>query len=149
MASFFMATLAPDLTTTPSTRSMLLLQVRALLIVVAITLLSGHVAPSVDDNNRYLKLTPLGDRVRLAYTIFYGEVPGATERKALDANGDGQIDAAEAHAFGARIGGEVADALEVDVDGHAQPVHWDTVDVGLGTPVVAAGSLSVDLGAYV
>ena len=35
-----------------------------------------HVAPSVDDNNRYLKVTPLGDGVRLAYTVFFGEIPG-------------------------------------------------------------------------
>src|SRR6185369_12131192 len=34
---------------------------------------AAHVAPSVGDNNRYLKLTPLGDRVRLAYTVFYGD----------------------------------------------------------------------------
>ena len=34
---------------------------------------TGHVQPSVDDNNRFLKLTPLGDRVRLAYTVLFGE----------------------------------------------------------------------------
>ena len=34
--------------------------------VLALTVLSAHVAPSVDDNNRYLKVTPLGDRVRIA-----------------------------------------------------------------------------------
>jgi hypothetical protein len=116
--------------------------------VVAVTLLSGHVAPSVDDNNRYLKLTPLGDRVRLAYTVFYGEVPGASERRTIDANHDGKIDDAEAHAFGAEIAAKVAAALVVVVDDHPQPVRWATIDVGMGTPVVAAGAFSVDLVAY-
>ena len=47
---------------------------KAALAVVAITLLSAHVAPSVDDNNRYLKVTPLHDGIRLAYTVFFGEI---------------------------------------------------------------------------
>ena len=118
--------------------------------VVAITLglalagaqLSAHVAPSVDDNNRYLKVTPLGDRIRLAYTVFYGEVPGAAERRTIDANGDGQI------AFGVKIAAAVAGALEVELDGAVTPMKWEVVDVGMGTPTVAAGSFSVDMVAY-
>lgn len=116
--------------------------------VLALTLLSAHVAPSVDDNNRYLKLTPLGDRVRIAYTVFFGEIPGAGERRGIDANRDGQISDAEAHAFGERLAGQVAAAVELDVDGKRQPLHWQTIDVGMGTPDVAAGSFSVDLIAY-
>ena len=116
--------------------------------VLALTLLSAHVAPSVDDNNRYLKLTPLGDRVRIAYTVFFGEIPGAGERRGIDANRDGQISDAEAHAFGERLAGQVAAAVELDVDGTRQPLHWQTIDVGMGTPDVAAGSFSVDLVAY-
>jgi hypothetical protein len=116
--------------------------------VLALTVLSGHVAPSVDDNNRYLKVTPLGDRVRVAYTVFFGEVPGASERRGIDANHDGHLDEAEGHAFGERVAAQVAAALEVEIDGHVEPLHWTTVDVGLGTPEVAAGSFSVDLVAY-
>ena len=116
--------------------------------VLALTLLSAHVAPSVDDNNRYLKLTPLGDRVRIAYTVFFGEIPGAGERRGIDANRDGQISDAEAHAFGERLAGQVAAAVELDVDGTRQPLRWQTIDVGMGTPEVAAGSFSVDLVAY-
>ncbi len=118
------------------------------LAVLALTLLSAHVAPSVDDNNRYLKLTPLGDRVRIAYTVFFGEIPGASERRGIDANRDGRIDDAEAHAFGERLAAQVAAAVEVDVDGARQPLRWTTIDVGMGTPDVAAGSFSVDLVAY-
>ena len=60
---------------------------------------AAHVAPSVGDNNRYLKLTPMGDRVRLSYTVFYGEIPGAGMRGAIDANHDGTIDRAERAAW--------------------------------------------------
>lgn len=116
--------------------------------MVAITLLSGHVAPSVDDNNRYLKVTPLGDRVRLAYTVLFGQVPGATERRSIDANHDGQIDDAEAQAFADKIGSQVAATLDVDLDGAGQKVTWSIVAAGMGTPVVAAGTFSVDLVAY-
>ena len=106
---------------------------------------AAHVAPSVGDNNRYLKLTPLGDRVRLAYTIFYGEVPGAELRKTIDANRDGAIDDAESQAFGVRVAGELAAALDATVDGAHQPVAWSQVVVGMGTPTTAAGTFSIDL----
>ncbi len=116
--------------------------------VLALTLLSAHVAPSVDDNNRYLKLTPLGDRVRIAYTVFFGEIPGAQERRGIDANRDGQISDAEANTFGQRLAGQVAANIELDIDGTRTPLTWQTVDVGMGTPDVAAGAFSVDLVAY-
>lgn len=105
----------------------------------------AHVAPSVDDNNRYLKVTPFGDRVRLAYTVFFGEVPGAIERRTIDTNHDGQITEAEAHVFGAKIADEVRAAVDIEVDGHTAPPTWTTVDVGIGSPQVAAGSFSIDL----
>jgi hypothetical protein len=106
---------------------------------------AAHVAPSVGDNNRYLKLTPLGDRVRLAYTVFYGEVPGAELRKAIDANHDGAIDDAESQAFGGRIADQLAGALELTVDGARRPVTWSQVVVGMGTPSATAGTFSIDL----
>lgn len=117
--------------------------------MVAITARAqAHVAPSVDDNNRYLKVTPFGDRVRIAYTVFFGEVPGAIERRTIDANRDGQISDAEGHAFGTKIADQVAAGLEVSVDGASLPIAWTTVDVGMGTPQVAAGSFSIDLVGY-
>jgi hypothetical protein len=109
---------------------------------------TAHVAPAIGDNNRYLKLTPLGDRVRLAYTVFYGEIPGAAMRRAIDANHDGAIDDAESEAFGGRIAREVAAALEVTIDGARQPVAWAQVVVGFGTPQTAAGAFSIDLVAW-
>ena len=121
--------------------------------VAAITLLAGglahaHVQPSVDDNNRYIKLTPLGDRVRIAYTILYGEIPGARERARIDTDHDGVISEAEAGAFANRIAGEVAAALQLDIDGAARKVAWDETTMSVGTPQVAAGTFAVDLVMY-
>jgi hypothetical protein len=125
---------------------------RRILFVVAVTLLAAeagaHVAPSVDDNNRYLKLTPLGDRVRFAYTVFFGEIPGASERRNLDTNHDGQISDDESHAFATNLAAQVGNALELDIDGHSAPIRWTTLDVGMTTRDTAAGSFSVDLVAY-
>jgi hypothetical protein len=109
---------------------------------------AAHVAPAVGDNNRYLKLTPLGDRIRLAYTVFYGEVPAMAIRQTIDRNHDGEIDDAESQAFGEGVAREIAAALDVVIDGARQPVAWSQVVVGLGTPRVAAGAFSVDLVAW-
>jgi hypothetical protein len=109
---------------------------------------AAHVAPAIGDNNRYLKLTPLGDRIRLAYTVFYGEIPGAALRRTIDTNRNGTIDDSETQAFGERIATDVAAALVVAVDNVPQPVAWAEVVVGLGTPSVSAGSFSIDLVAW-
>ncbi|HEY5949092.1 MAG TPA: hypothetical protein VIV40_26550 [Kofleriaceae bacterium] len=121
---------------------------KASLAVVAVTVLSAHVAPSVDDNNRYLKVTPLRDGFRLAYTVFFGEIPGASERRSIDDNRDGRIDDAEAQRFANKLGTEVSGAIDIEVDGVAQRVHWDVVSAGMGSDAVAAGSFSVDLVAF-
>jgi hypothetical protein len=121
---------------------------KPLLIVAAVTVLSGHVSPSVDDNNRYLKVTPLRDGVRLAYTVFFGEIPGASERRSIDTNRDGRIDSDEAQRFATKVGTEVAAALDIEVDGMAQRVQWDLVSAGMGSDAVAAGSFSIDLVAF-
>jgi hypothetical protein len=122
------------------------------LLVLAVTLATGtanaHVAPSVDDNNRYLKLSPAADRVRLAYTVFFGEVPGAQTRPTIDANRDGQISDEEAQSFGVKLSSEVGASLELTLDGATVPVTWSTVATGMGSPQVAAGSFSVDLIAW-
>lgn len=122
---------------------------KAVLAVGAVTVLSGHVAPSVDDNNRYLKVTPLGDGARIAYTVFFGEIPGASARRTIDKNGDGRIDEVEARRFGDSLGAEVLAALDVEIDDHPVRMTWRTIDVGMGSDQVAAGSFSIDLVAYV
>ncbi|MDX2094044.1 MAG: hypothetical protein SFX73_39805 [Kofleriaceae bacterium] len=120
--------------------------------MLAITLVAtharAHVAPSVDDNNRYLKVTPAADRVRIAYTVFFGEVPGAQMRRTIDANRDGQISDAEAQRFADRIAGEVAAGLDVSIDGTPAKVGWSTVSAGMGTPSTSGGAFSIDLIAW-
>jgi len=122
---------------------------KAALAVAAVTVLSGHVAPSVDDNNRYLKVTPLRDGFRLAYTVFFGEIPGAAERRTIDGNRDGRIDDSEAKRFADKLGVQVADAIDIDADGVAQRIRWSLVSPGMGSDAVAAGSFSVDLVAFI
>lgn len=109
---------------------------------------AAHVAPSVDDNNRYIKLTPAADRVRVAYTVFFGEVPGAQTRPSIDANHDGQISEEEGQGFGVKLAGEVSASLELTIDGTTQPVAWSTVAVGMGSSQVAAGAFSIDMIAW-
>jgi hypothetical protein len=122
---------------------------RRVMTVLAITIATitaaAHVAPSVDDNNRFLKLTPLGDRVRLAYTVLFGDNPGRGMRPGLDTDHDGIVGDAEAQAFGVKLAKDVADALDVDVDGKPYPVTWAEVAVGMGSPQVTGGTFSVDL----
>lgn len=110
----------------------------------------AHVAPSVDDNNRYLKITPQADRLRVAYTVFFGEVPGAGLRPSLDTDRNGTISDAEAETYGNRVAADVIGSLELTIDGQTQRFAWKQISVGLGTPTVAnAGSFSIDMIAYV
>jgi len=108
----------------------------------------AHVAPAQDQNNRYIKVLPFGDRVRIAYTVFYGQGPGHAMRRMLDADGDGIVSDSEAHAYGVQLGAQVAAGLDVEVDGVRWPVRWDEISVGLGVPDVSAGAWSVDLIAW-
>jgi hypothetical protein len=124
-----------------------LLTAAALLLLLA-SPARAHVAPSEDANNRYLKLTPTGDRVRLAYTVFMGQTPGRRERARLDRDRDGSVSDAEAATFRDRLAEDVASALTVTVDGQPVPVTWAQRHIGMGTPSVAAGAFSVDLVAW-
>src|SRR5512139_3723200 len=121
---------------------------RVLPLVVMITLAPralAHVAPSVDDNNRYIKITPQADRLRLAYTVFFGEVPGAALRRTVDADHDGAISDAEAQTYGDRVAADVLAAVEVAVDGTQQRIAWKQGSVGMGSPSVTAGAFSIDM----
>ena len=109
----------------------------------------AHVAPSATENNRYLKLTLLPDRVRCAYTVFFGERPGAGERQRMDRDGSGMIDDAESARFGASLRDDVLGHLRVVVDDQPVPASaWKVEDVGLGTPATSGGAFAVDLLLY-
>lgn len=110
---------------------------------------AAHVQVSDRENNRYIKLTPTADRVRIAYTVYMGQEPGAQARRRLDRNRDGLIDDAEAEPFGQELAAAIAAGLRITVDGAPVSFAWDQVSVGLGTPETAAGAFSVDLIAWV
>jgi len=117
-------------------------------VALAAPLAAAHVAPAQDENNRYLKILPFADRVRLAYTVFYGEVPGHALRQTLDVDRDGTISDAESRRFGDRLAAQIAAGLELEIDGVRQAITWDEVSVGMGTPATTAGAWSVDLIAW-
>lgn len=119
-----------------------------LAVAAAATPAAAHVAPSEDTNNRYVKLTPMADRVRLAYTILIGQQPGRVARRALDADGNGTLSDAEADAWGRGLAAEVLAQLEVRIDGADVPITWSEVYVGLDTPSVTGGAFSLDLIAW-
>ena len=104
----------------------------------------AHVAPSLDDNNRYLKLTVLEDRVRLVYTVFFGQVPGAAERRAMDRDHDGALADDELGAFAGQLADQVAAALQLTIDGAVLPVTFAQRSVG-GAFAGTQGAFSVDL----
>jgi len=126
---------------------MLLVRWITLAVVVAATAspAAGHIQPSLNENNRYLKLTPLGDRIRLAYTVYFGEVPGAALRRQLDTDHDGMVSDAEADKLGREIAAEVLPTLSLVLDGAPVALVWSEVEVGMGTPEVTAGTFAVDL----
>lgn len=106
---------------------------------------AAHPQASPDRNNRYLKLTPMADRIRLAYTVYLGDQPGAHARRRLDRDRDGTIDDREASVIGDELAGQIRPAVELTIDDRVVAIDWATIDVGLGTPATAAGALSVDL----
>ncbi len=117
--------------------------------LLATTPATGHVMPSVDENNRYLKLGLLGDRIRLVYTVYIGERPGAMARRLLDRNKNRILDTEEGDAYGKEMAEQVSGGLSLEVDGAAYPVTWKQISVGFGTPTVNAGAFSVDLVAWI
>lgn len=104
----------------------------------------AHNAPSPDTNNRYLKVEVGHGAARLAFTIYFGDLPGARQRKLLDRDHDGTIAPAEAAAFGDDLARQIAGSIAVELDGGKQS-GWKITDVGLGTPAVTGGAFSVDV----
>ena len=116
--------------------------------VIASTEAAAHVAPAVKDNNRYVKITPMANRVRLAYTIYIGEIPGQQARIEMDADRNGELSDSEAAGYKATLAEAVRNTLTLTVDGAEVPVTWDEIHIGLGTPETNAGAFAVDLVAW-
>jgi hypothetical protein len=126
-------------------RTLLLVSFTVFLLASFAAPVHAHVAPAMDANNRYLKLTPMRDRVRLAYTVYIGELPGAQARRRMDENGDGTVSERETQGYGKELAASILEALEITWDGEPHSLVWSEILVGLGTPATSAGSFSVDL----
>lgn len=109
----------------------------------------GHVAPAVKENNRYIKVTVFPDRVRVAYVIYYGEIPGQRARQEIDRNGDDLISESETEALAAVWMRRVERATSVTLGGQGTDLHWQTADVGIDDPSVTGGAFSIDLVGWV
>lgn len=123
---------------------------RSLVAVAVISLVAtddaaAHVVASPTHNNRYVKVTPATDRVRLAYTIMIGDLPGHAARQALDKDRDGEVSDAELEPWKQDLAARVLAGLTVRLDGQAITVAWTEAVVGLGTPETSAGAFSIDL----
>ena len=117
-------------------------------VVLAERTASGHVQPSVNTNNRYIKTTVFADRVRLAYIVYIGEIPGQAARARLDRDGDGLLSESETAVFRDQWAARVRDALAVESGGVELPVVWSSTSVGLGDPRTSSGAFSLDLVAW-
>lgn len=108
----------------------------------------AHVAPSARENNRYILLAPLGDRLRMVYTVYMGEEPGRRVRARMDKNRDGIVSEDEGNDWADELAAEVAASVTLEVDGRPVPVSWAEIDVGLGDPSARAGAFAVDMVAW-
>ncbi|MBT8493004.1 MAG: hypothetical protein KJO07_08090 [Deltaproteobacteria bacterium] len=99
----------------------------------------AHVAPAIDENNRYIKLSPMGSRLQIAYVVFIGEVPGQKVRKNLD---DPQL-------YGEKLAVQVGEKLSLTVEGEPTPVAWERVAVDLKPSKEHPNALSISMVAWI
>ena len=123
---------------------------RALVLVAALVVLAlapamAHVGPSPNANNRYLTVVAEPGAIRVVYTLFFGERPGAAARARMDREGDGVLSSEERRVFGEEIGAQLAAGLEIELDGEPVDIEWRRVDVGLDRAAVEGGAFSIDL----
>jgi hypothetical protein len=81
----------------------------------------GHVVLRAE---RYLKLDVAGNRARVVVSLTLGAEAGRRVLAAADADGDGEVDPAEADAYLAEWGRGLADELPVRVDAEPVRVAW-------------------------
>jgi nickel/cobalt exporter len=78
--------------------------------------------------NQAIGLALHPDRVAVTAIIDLAELPTLQERPAVDANGDGQVSAAESAAYNTHTCSAMAGAVALRVDGHR--VHWSVRPAG-------------------
>ncbi len=113
-----------------------------------VRLAQGHVSAAVRDNNRYIKLLVFGDHVRLAYIIYFGEIPGQKLRRAMDRNGDGTISESEGQAFAHSWAERVASATVLRSGDRPLELRWESTDLGIDDRSASGGAFTLDLVAW-
>lgn len=104
----------------------------------------AHPETSPQTVNRYLSLIVSNDeagdsRAGVAYTLMYGELPGATLRKQMDANADGRVSADELDAERRRVERRAAELFTFTVDDRPVATNVEgTVQLGPDDTVTAA-----------
>lgn len=104
----------------------------------------AHVGSSETVNNRYYKLAPMADRVRLVYTIFYGRQPSGALRRSIDSDHDGLLSDVEVAAYANTLQSEVFSSTSAHLDTKEIPIRWQPVDMGMGRATTSGGAFSAD-----
>jgi hypothetical protein len=104
----------------------------------------GHPITARAENNRYVKLTVMGDSLRVAYSVLYGELPSFYARRAMDHDQDGRVSPEEARAAAAALATEVATKSVLTVDGRRVPLRFPGHDATVPDPRVGPIPFSID-----
>jgi hypothetical protein len=105
----------------------------------------AHPVTSRTENNRYIKLTLIGDTLRVAYSVLYGELPSFEERREMDRDHDGQVSEAEARARADEVAATLARGAVLEVDGRRVALRFPEREVGMTDRRVAPSAFSIDL----
>jgi hypothetical protein len=105
----------------------------------------AHVGSTAKVNNRYYKLTPMGDRVLLSYTVFFGDEPARVQRSHMDRNHDGVLSDLEIEDFSELFADELARSVSITDDEQGSALHWHAPEMSMGEPRVDGGAFAVDV----
>jgi ABC-type nickel/cobalt efflux system permease component RcnA len=72
--------------------------------------------------NQYVRIEPASTQVRIVYVVDMAEIPAHTERRRIDANGDGVLAPAETDAYARQAAERLAAGLALTVNGRQPPL---------------------------
>jgi hypothetical protein len=105
----------------------------------------AHPVTSRTENNRYVKLTLAEGRLRVAYSVLYGELPSFYARRAMDRDGDGRVSADEARAHADEVATQMAAQSVLTVNGTRIPLRLPDRAATVADPRVGPIPFSIDL----
>jgi len=105
----------------------------------------AHPVTSRTENNRYVKLTVSEGRLRVAYSVLYGELPSFYARRSMDRDHDGRVSPAEARAHADELAAQLASHSVLTVDGKRVPLRLPDRDATVADPRVGPIPFSIDM----